>query len=743
VGLASALAAGGALAQEPAAAPPAAPAVQEAPAAAAAEQAAPAPQGAPGEAADYTLPGMKVEEAAEGYKEESQLVRLPTALVDTPQTVTVVPKVVLEEQRATTVRDALRNISGITIAAGEGGRQGDAFSLRGFSAQNDVARDGVRDLGFYTRDTFNLSTVEAFFGPSAVLFGRGSTGGVLNLVTKRPTRRTFLEARADAGSAPYGRLELDANQSFSDDFQVRISGAGQLSGVAGREVAQRNRGALAPSARLALGASTTLEADYLFQHEESVPDYGQPFVAQEPNADGVRVGTPVSMLGSTSRNAFYGVAGSDTERANAHVLTGRLLQELGGGFRLTNTLRFGAVDRFARPTALRAVPNRTDVIGRQRFESDTDNAYLVNQTDVRGAFDTGFLRHTASAGLELTREQRATYRDNLVDAAGVGTNRDTPADMYAPVAPADLSGVSRVFNSASTTRQWNVGAYLSDQVAVTKWLEVLGTARFDVFDTRYTLENAQRAVNTYRQQVGLFNWRTGVVVHPMESTSLYAMVGTSTNPSAELGTLSDGTVSVEPETNRTLEVGAKADVLEQRLSLSAAVFRTDKLNARVPNPDTTITQQVLLGRQRVQGFNAAVAGTVVGTWKAFANYTFMGSEVRAHSNPFLVGQVLPNTPEHSFSLWSTVSPLAGLTLGGGAVYQSEMTVNNPANDATALNKVPGFVRLDAVATYAFGQASVQLNVNNITDALYYDQFAPSRAVPADGRSAVLSAKYRF
>lgn len=729
VGLASALATGGALAQQ----------AQETPAPAGAEVAAEAPAQAgtgtqPGaQEGEYVLPTVQVVEEAEGYaQEESSLTRLPTALVDTPQTVTVVPKVVLEEQRATTVRDALRNISGITVVAGEGGRQGDTFSLRGFSAQNDVARDGVRDLGWFTRDTFNLNTVEAYFGPSAVLFGRGSTGGVVNLVTKKPTRRSFVDVRADAGTAPSGRVELDVNQALSEQFQVRINAAGQLAGVPGRDGATRNRGALAPSARLQLGKDTALEFDYLYQREDSTPDYGQPFVN----------GQPISSVADTPRTAFYGVQGSDSERVNAHVVTGRLQQELGGGVRLTNTLRYGAVDRFARPTSLRPVPNRPDLIGRQRWDQATDADYLVNQTDLRGTFSTGFLEHTASAGLELSRETREQLRHNLVDAAGVAPNRDTPTDLYAPEPGPDLSGVSRSFQSSSTTRQWTVAAYASDQVALTRWLEVLGSARFDVFDTDHTAVAANGVTTPLEARDVLFNWRAGLVAHPAEGTSVYAMYGTSANPSAELGTLSNGTASLDPERNQTFEVGGKADLLDARLSVTAAVFRVDKLNARVPDP-SAVSLQVLEGRQRVQGLNAGVAGTLTREWKVFANYTFMDSEIREHTSAFLVGQPLPNTPEHSLSLWTTVDVLEGLSLGGGAVYQGPMAVNNPANETAARNTVPRFVRFDAVASYAFGPASLQLNLNNLTNALYYDQLAVSRAVPADGRSLVLSGKVRF
>ncbi|MHA7631198.1 TonB-dependent receptor plug domain-containing protein [Corallococcus sp. M7] len=216
VGLASALAAGGAVAQEtPVTGETAAPVQESRPAETApVGQEAPAPERTPesaptGETAAqanqddaYVLPEVSVEGETEKYNvTEPSLARLPRPLVDTPQTITVVPERVMEEQQATTLRDALRNVSGITVTAGEGGRQGDSFSLRGFSAQTDTLRDGVRDLGWFTRDTFNLEGVEVYFGPSSVLFGRGSTGGAINLVTKKARKGSFMDLRLSGGTS--------------------------------------------------------------------------------------------------------------------------------------------------------------------------------------------------------------------------------------------------------------------------------------------------------------------------------------------------------------------------------------------------------------------------------------------------------------------------------------------------------------------------------------------------------------
>jgi catecholate siderophore receptor len=730
VGLASALAAGGALAQETT--PPA-----DAPRA---EQPAPAPeQKQEGAQETFVLPTVQVQEAAEPesyHAPESTLTRLPAPLVNTPQSVTVVSREVLQEQQATSVRDALRNVSGITVAAGEGGRQGDSFNLRGFSAQTDTFRDGVRDLGWFTRDTFNLQGVEVYFGPSSVLFGRGSTGGALNLVTKKPGRRSFRNVSLSGGTAPTGRVEADINEAINDRIQVRLNALGQLSGVAGRDNVTENRAGIAPSARIALGESTALELDYLYQHEDSTPDYGHPYYN----------GAPVSTSMGVSRSAFYGVKGLDTERVNAHIGTAQLQHRFSDKLQLTNSLRLGGVDRYALPTAPRGLTPTTGTpttIGRQRFETDTDNTYLANQLNLRGDVQTGFLKHTANAGLELTWETREQSRNNL-NAVGLPTGPNITADLFDPSPTPDLSAVNPIFNNANQSRQWTVGAYAADQIEISRYVDVLGSVRFDVFDTKYVAEDATRTRTVLRRQDNLFNWRVGLIAHPLEKTSLYATYGTSANPSAEVGTLTTGTVNLEPERNNTLEFGAKADLFEDRLGLNAAVFRVDKTNARVPNSDPSGPPTILDGAQRVQGFSVGVTGSITSTWRVIANYTQLDSEILKHSNPYIVGQPLLSTPPRSLSLWTTVTPLQNLTIGGGAVYQDVTTANNPASESVAFVKVPNFWRFDAFASYQlFNRVDLQLNLNNISDELYYEQYYAAQAVPADGRSANLTARVRF
>jgi catecholate siderophore receptor len=722
VGLVSALATSSvARAQPPATPATAAPAVTD---------------GAPAAEA-IQLPTVSVEGKADTYQTvSSQIDRIATPILDTPQTIAVVPEQVMDEQRATTVRDALRNVSGITMSAGEGGRQGDTFILRGFSGQNDVFRDGSRDLGWFTRDTFNLEGVEVFFGPSSVVFGRGSTGGAINLVTKTPKRGTFAEANLIAGTAPTGRAEADINLAISPRVQLRLNAAGQLAKVAERDRVEENRGAVAPSVRVYLADRSTLTVDYLYQRERSVPDYGQPFFN----------GQPVSTSLGVPRNTFYGVAGSDAEHVDAHVATARLDHQLAEGVKLSNITRFGVVDRFARPTAPSTVTGDVPAmmtVSRQRFETETDNVNVVNQTDLRLDFQTGFVKHTASVGLELSRERRKQTRYNLSILGPEGAATSITGNLLDPDPRPDLSLLERLFNNSTRGILLTAAAYAADQIQLGRYLEVLGSLRLDALRASYTAVNAMNVYSALERRDTLVNWRGGLVVHPIPLTSVYATLGSSSNPSAEGGTLSDATASLEPERNLAAELGAKADLLESRLSLGGSLFQIDKQNARVPGADPLGPPTVLAGKQRVQGLSFGAAGTIIERWKLFGNYTFLRSRIRSHTSPYLVGQALPSTPAHSLSLWTTVNPFGRFTVGGGAVYQAATAVNNPTSAMQLLNEVPSFWRLDAFASYGWKKMDLQLNLANLTNALYYDQTSGSRAVPARGLTAMLSTRLRY
>ena len=281
-----------------------------------------------------------------------------------------------------------------------------------------------------------------------------------------------------------------------------------------------------------------------------------------------------------------------------------------------------------------------------------------------------------------------------------------------------------------------------------EYFELLGALRYDHFSTDWSDPgNATPANRQLSRTDDALSWRVGGVFHPTPNSSVYVVYGTSFNPSAELGTLSGNTnasnnVSLDPEKNTTLEAGVKVDLLQNQLSVTAAVFRTEKTNLRIPNdPSLPAAQQVTIldGLARVQGVELGVAGQLTRQWAVFAGYSYLDTEIAETTNLAELGRQLPNTPPHNFTLWTTYDVTPEWTVGGGAIYQADTFVNT-----TNVAYVPEYWRFDAMTSYKLNKNStIQFNVYNITNEYYYAQFYQGHAVPAPGRSASLSWRVKF
>ena len=358
-----------------------------------------------------------------GYRATSpSLTRLPTSILDTPQTINVVTQQVIQEQVSATVRDALRNVAGVTFRAGEGGNQGDTPYIRGFSAQSDIFRDGVRDPGWYTRDTFAVDAVEVYKGPAAVLFGRGSTGGVINLVSKTPFERNLVEGTVTGNTGPGVRATVDANGKVADNLWMRVVTMGQLYDIAGRDHIEQNRYGVSPSLIWKPNERTKVTLAYIYQHDNNVPDYGIPFLS--PAWGLPRSPAPVN------RGNWYGILSGplpDTERVDAHVGTAKIEHELNNNLKVTNITRYNYVDRLQRnvfPEPNTAAvgfpqpPNLNSIWTPNRAQVFVTNSQLANQTDLLAKFATGPVDHTVAAGLDVTRETRDFLRNQFAGQAG-------------------------------------------------------------------------------------------------------------------------------------------------------------------------------------------------------------------------------------------------------------------------------------------------------------------------------------
>jgi catecholate siderophore receptor len=700
------------------------------------------------------------------------ITRLPVPFLDMPQTVNVIPQAIIQEQAVSTVEQALQYIPGITFSAGEGAQQGDGPIIRGFVARGDLFRDGIRDPGWYTRDAFSIDRVEVYKGPSAFAFGRGATGGAINYVTRLPTGAQYLESTSTVSTGNGYREVVDASGK-SGNVSGRIQGLWQDVNTPTRDEIWTKRWGVAPSMIYDFQQGTKATLYYIYQGEEGVSDYGFTYLPQPAfsaqtglltNPGYYGNGRPTTPL-PIPRTNFLGLAGGplgDITNTDTHIITEKIEHEFDKDLKLSNAIRYIDNERFARVTAPRNVglanntfPGRPGspaiwgppafpfnypveqlTYGRERRERETDNTYLVNQTDLVGKFWTGIAEHQVSAGLEAAYETRHQDRRDLCDS----TNNICRTSAYYPNPNSSPVGGPIVNFLPIDTKATDYAAYVSDQAKITKYFELLGSLRYDLFSTDYTDPNQALVINRNLQRTDkLFSYRFGAVVHPTEKSTLYAAYGNSYNPSAELGTLASASAAaLAPEQTRSIEVGAKADIRNGQISLAGAVFRIEKTNLRINDPFTT-TVMVLDGVARVDGVEVGATGKLTDRWSLFTGYSYLESTILDTRDKSILGKHLQNTPRHNFTLWTTYDLTSKWTVGGGAIYQSLGWANN-ANTAY----VPEFWKFDAMVSYKVDDKStVQLNIYNLTDTLYYSQYFGNNVVPASGRWASLTYRTRW
>jgi catecholate siderophore receptor len=654
-------------------------------------------------------------------------------LRDIPQSIDVVPSELLADQGVTTLRDAVRNVAGISIAAGEGGAQGDNLTIRGFTARNDIFIDGMRDFGSYYRDPFNQEEVQVLKGPSSVAFGRGTTGGVLNQATKTPTTRGFVNGTAMFGSDMTRRATLDVNEpipALGDSAAFRLNAMATSADVAERDIAHNERYGIAPSLSLGLGSATRVMFTGFHQAENDVPDYGIPWLYNGP--------APVA------RNNYYGFAsGNNFLKTRADIASAKVEHTVSPNVTVTDQVRYANYGRDAQITEAQ-IPAGTTLttpidsinVNRNQITVDSTETFLQNQLDVTSRFATGSIHHTLVAGLELSHETSDPIRTTWTGVP--------PTSLVSPNPQQAFAGTGTISTNTDATAI-SSGVYALDTISLGAQWDVMAGARFDRFDAN--VSQSVGVATAYARVDQKPSWRGALVFKPTEFGSIYFDAGTSFNPSAEALSLSAANVSLPPETNQTIEVGTKWDLAEGRLSLRAAAFQTTKLNAREPDPNNALLN-VLSGTQRVNGVEGEMSGKIHDRWRVQASYAFMDSALIASvAYPAAVGSQLANAPRNTFNVWNTFELPWRLEMGGGAQFVGMRTASTtvPLDPLTGLVKaLPGYWVGNAMARRALGsRVDLQLNVNNLTNAYFFDQLHPAHIVPGAGRTALLGLNFKY
>jgi len=703
------------------------------------------------------LPDVVVSGEADSFKPESVgSPRYTEPVRDIPQTITVIPQAVMQSQNATTLRDVLRNTPGISMQAGEGGvPAGDNLSIRGFSARTDLFVDGMRDLGGYSRDVFNVEQVDIVKGPASTYTGRGSTGGSVNLVTKTPRMNDFYGGSLGFGTDEYLRGTVDMNQPLNSlglsNSAVRLNLLYHENDTPGRDFVENQRWGIAPSLAFGLGTPTRLIFTYMHLDQDNRPDYGIPWVPNTLSpatlanygldAGDINHAPPVSF-----RN-FYGLK-SDYETTRTDILNARVEHDFNDVLTLREQLRFGMVRRDSVITAPRfnTATNlpAAQAINRQAQGRDQYDTIYGSLTDLLANFETGPVEHSTVTGLELTREEFKNYgRAFFSSVPGPAT---APfADLYNPNPNADRFGNLRRNGNRNEATADTLSLYAFDTLKVGEHWEFTAGVRWDHFDVEAEAFTPSGSTTLQRTD-DMVNWKAGVVYKPVEQGSVYFGFGTSANPSAEGLVLSTNlnnaaNINLPPEETRSYELGTKWDLFDARLSASFALFRTEKFNARTIDPVDSTDVIALNGEQVVQGIELGLAGRITRNWQVFAGYAYMDSEITKSDNPLEAGARVNNTPEHSFNLWTTYRLPFNLEIGGGAFYTGErLNPTAPPNTRTA----PDYWTFDAMAAYHINRnVSIQLNVYNLADEEYIDRVGGGHFVPGPGRSATLTASFTF
>ena len=677
----------------------------------------------------------------ERYRINTLNSRLPDVR-DAPQSISIIPREVIEQQAATTLNDVLRNVSGISMAAGEGGGgpAGDNLTLRGFGARNDIFVDGIRDFASYTRDTFNIEQVEVVKGPASAQTGRGSTGGYINLFSKQPQARTFVAGTAGIGLPGYERATLDVNLGgeqvgMGDGVALRVNALYHDADTPGRDHVESHRIGIAPSIAVGLGGSTRAILSYFRLQQDNVPDYGIPFIPTTNTspelADHLNQPAPVDY------DNYYGLLERDFDETKVNIATFALEHDVSDDIRLSNTTRYGHATRDSLFSAPRLQNPLTTQVTPQPQSRDTVDRILLNQSNIFAKFATGSVRHDAIAGFEISSE-KSRNQLRAVDPSPT-------TDLFDPDPERPWNGtISDLPGEVVRAKSRTIAAYIFDTVHFSEQLLLTGGLRWERNKSEFNPAPSQinDDVQPIKRKDSYLTWRAGLTYKPMPSLSLYIGAGTSVNPSIEnltQTTPNESLGDLEPEKSRTYEIGAKWDGLGGKLLLTTALFRTDKTNARtaaIPGERA----QVLDGKQRVDGFEFGATGRITDRWQLIGSYTYLHSEVRDSRTEAEIGHRLGNVPKYSGTLWTLYKLPIGLELGGGVRYVSGRYTNISATR----RHVGDYWIADATLGYDISEKmTLRINALNIFDERYADQLGGGHFVPGAGRSAVATLSFRM
>ena len=648
---------------------------------------------------------------------------LAQPVAQTPQSILVIPAEVIQLKALGDLRDVLRLDPSVSPHADEDSAQGTNVQIRGYSARNDIYRDGQLDLGRYYRDPFDLEAVEVLTGPSSVMFGRGSTGGAIEMVSKAPRPQGFSTGAISVGSDGLARLTGDVDAPLTPGAAARVNLMVHRSGVAGRDTVYTQRAGISPVVAFGLDGPTRVTLGLLHQTQWDRPDYGVPWID-------LSSGAGVSHPAAAPWNAYYGFR-DDYSRVFADIATASIRHDFADGWQFHDQLRYAAYGRAWRatdpviaPVVPAATPLSSITVTRTMRGGHSHESFLENLVDVSGRIEALGLRHNLVMGGQLGRQGADPTVLRFTGVPGV--------NLIQPDSKAAFSGVSTP-RSVTHVIADTSALFVGDTVEAGPRLRLEGAARVDRFaaDVRGDLPAPTRFRHTDTQG----SWRAAAIFSLAADAEAYVMAGTSFDPSAENLSLSATTADLAPERNRTVEAGVKWTA--GQALLTASVFRTIKVNAREPSPtDPTLT--ILAGTARTQGLEMKTQGRITPRWLVLAGYTFLDATIVA-SPAKDAGHALQNAPRHSVQLFSAYDLSPGLTVGGGLSYVSSRVPSSLLDPNGLRQQVPGYWNTSALVRWRLTpHASLQLNADNLLDKRFYDGLDDNHVNVGAGRTIRLT-----
>lgn len=667
-------------------------------------------------------------------------------LLDTPRSITVIPAEVIKKSGATTFTDALRTVPGITFIGGDAAAQpsADRPVIRGFESRNSIFVDGMRDTGVQNRETFDVDTISVIKGPDSVYAGRGAVGGSIDIETKAPKLEDFLDASVGVGTDSYKRTTLDVNRVIDDSTAFRLNVMGHDADQAGRTDVYSKRWGIAPSIAFGLGSPTTVTLSYYHLTTDDMPDYSVPFRSTG--------GKPASEI---SRSDFYGLTKRDYRRGQTDTGEMKIEHELNDDWKVKNTTTWGHSTLDFIATDPQFTSATSNVLQLQAKSGKFATSSVANQTELTGDTRLFGLENTVTTGVELSHEKNQ-YEGYLVsDSTGANIRSTgscsvayncTTVGNWDPDSPwtgtSTLNGDSFPGRPTYTTTN-TASVYGFDSLKLSdQWMFNSGL-RLDNYNIRATQTGAQTLENI----TTLFSYQAGLVYKPINNLSFYTSYGTSANPPGSNGGLGGGSdqltatnSDLSPERSRNIEVGAKWDVLDGRLSLTSALFQTDKTNARVSDG---LGGLINAGHQRVKGLELGASGELTDRWRVFGGYSYLDATTLDAGSASESSSGLPMVmvPKQSASLWTYFDITPKWTIGSGVQAQS---LTYASVTSTTRKWIPGYATYDAMASYKVSKSlDVQVNVKNLFDREYFSAAYPIYATWGAGRSADVTFNFHY